>query len=260
MANLTSAQIKTILETASYPEDIEINGALLENDERRKYPSIDVQNITGDEILKEFPTTTLGQTFLIHLFYRYRSFGEQHESDIKNLEDVIFDTIDANSNFSTDVKVTVTQGWRRTSETFPVRRSHSVLTVSSEEISATDPATGATPGDKIEITIPSVGTFKVISIPIDQYGLIKQFDLTQFDEQIFTKIHDVGLLSVEMALSPTQENTLQSQIIIGDDVSISLDLNGTSRSLLVNYADITSSSSREVVRTTILTMDVKTWS
>jgi len=230
----------------------------MQNDERRKYPSIDVQNITGDEQLKDFPTTTLSQTFLVHLFYRYRSFGEQHEPDIKAIEDEIFDTLDANSNFSTDVKITITQGWRRDSETFPVRRSHSVLTVTAEEISGT--ASGTTPGDQINITIPVVGTFKVIAIPIDEYGLIKQFDLEDSDEQTFTKIHEVGLLSVEMALTPAQELTLQAQVRNGDDVTVNLDLNGTTRNLLVNYVDTSASSTREVVRTTTLSMDVKSWS
>ena len=175
----------------------------MQNDERRKYPSIDVQNITGDEQIKDFPSTTLGQIFLVHLFYRYRSFGEQHEPDIKAIEDVIFSTIDSNANFSTDVKISITQGWRRDSDTFPVRRSHSVLTVTAEELSATSPATGATPGDQINITLPVVGTFKVIEIPVDQLGLVKQFDLQDTDEQIFTKIHEAGLLSVELALTPT---------------------------------------------------------
>jgi hypothetical protein len=263
MAILTAAQIKTILEGAVYPEDVEINGALMQNDERRKYPSIDVQNITGEEKFKEFPTSTIGQTFLVHLFYRYRSFGEQEEAKIKALEDVIFDTIDNNANFSINTKVTVTEGWRRNSETFPVRRSHSVLTVSSEEISATSPANSATPGDKINITIPNVGTFKVIAIPVDQFGLTKQLDLGVTvgvsTEEIFTKIHEGGLLSVELALTPAEELTLHNEVNIGDDATLTLDLNGTNRTLVVNYIDTSASSSREVVRTTILSMDVKSW-
>lgn len=104
-----------------------------------------------------------------------------------------------------------------------------------------------------------MGTFKVISTPVDELGLIKQFDLEQDGEQVFTKIHEVGLLAVEMALTPAQEVTLKDQAILGDDATITLDLNGTNRSMLVNYVDTAASSSREVVRTTILTMDVKEW-
>jgi hypothetical protein len=258
MVNLTAAQIRDILAAAVYPEQLSVNGALLQNDERRKYPSIDVQNITGDEQIKDFPTTTLGQTFLVHLFYRYRSFGEAHEPDIKAIEDVIFSTLDNNANFSTDVKVSITQSWDRRSETFPVRRNHSILRVTSEEISSTDPST-AVPGDQIDVTIPSVGTFKIISTPIDQYGIVKQFDLEDNDTQTFTKIHEFGLLSLEMALSPAQEQTLRTQVIAGDDVTITMDFNGTTRDLLVNYTDTTASTSRETVRTTILTMNVKDW-
>ena len=159
MTNLTAAQIKTILEAATYPESVEINGALLQNDERRKYPSIDVQNITGDENTRGFPTSTNGQTFLIHLFYRYRSFGEQEESKIKAIEDVIFGTIFDNINFSTDTKLTVTQSWQRDSETFPVRRAHSILTVFSDEIEFID--------NLYSVIVPGQGTVGLISKPVD---------------------------------------------------------------------------------------------
>ncbi|MBK5115263.1 MAG: hypothetical protein JJE41_16680, partial [Candidatus Heimdallarchaeota archaeon] len=122
MANLTAAQIAAILDAVVYPvnEGVEVNASLMQNEERRKYPSIDVQNVTGEEHIKGYPTKTTGQTFLVHLFYRYRSFGEQEEPGIKVLEDIIFDTIDANANFSTDIKISVSQSWDRKSETFPV--------------------------------------------------------------------------------------------------------------------------------------------
>lgn len=159
MSNLTAAQIKAILETAAYPENVEINAALMQNEERRKYPSIDVQNITGTENTRGFPTSTTGQTFLIHLFYRYRSFGEQEEPKIKALEDVIFQTIFDNVNFSTEVKLTVTQAWQRDSETFPVSRSHSVLTVFFDEIEFID--------NLYSVIVPGEGTVGLISKPVD---------------------------------------------------------------------------------------------
>jgi len=159
MATLTAAQIKTILESAVYPEEVEISGALLQNDERRKYPSIDIQNVTGEENQRGFPTSTTGQTFLVHLFYRYRSFGEQHEPDIKAIEDVIYDTILNDANFDTDQKLTITQSWNRISETFPVHRSHSILTVSSEEIEFIE--------HLYSVIVPIIGTVALISKPVD---------------------------------------------------------------------------------------------
>ena len=200
MANLTAAQIKSILETAVYPEEVEINAALMQNDERRKYPSIDVQNVTGEETVKGFPTKITGQRFLIHLFYRYRSFGEQHEPDIKALEDVIFDTIDANANFSIDTKITITQSWNRQSETFPVRRSHSILTVQTDDLEST---TGeGIPGDEIEITFPNpLGSFKVINLTTDDRTNLKDTDRPDDGERIFTKINFQGLGVVELEFS-----------------------------------------------------------
>lgn len=159
MAILTAAQIKTILEGAVYPETVEINASLMQNDERRKYPSIDVQNITGEENTRGFPVSTTGQTFVIHLWYRYRSFGEQEEPEIKALEDVIYDTILNNANFQTTANLQVIQTWQRDSETFPVRRSHSTLTVSSEISEFED--------NNFSVIVPGVGEVNLISKPVD---------------------------------------------------------------------------------------------
>lgn len=262
MSTLTAAQIAAILDDIVFPanEGVEVNAALMQNEERRKYPSVDVQNITGEEQIKDFPTTTLAQTFLVHLFYRYRSFGEQHEPDIKVLEDLIFDQLDNDTNFSTDVKVSITQGWRRNSETFPVHRSHSILTVRAEEISGTEPATGATPGDQIEIDLGgTLGQFKVISIPTDEIGIVKELNLEQGGEEIFTKINRTGLLSTELALTPAQEELLFTDVDSGVTKNIDLILNGFTRTLQVNFTNIIASSTREEIRTTILTMDVLNW-
>ncbi len=256
MANLTAAQIKVILDgIITFPQTIRISAALLQNDERRKYPSIDVQNITGDEQLKGLPTTTLGQTFLIHLFYRYRSFGEEHEPDIKEIEDLIFDAIDNDANFSTDTKVTITQSWNRISETFPVRRSHSILTVSAEEISSTDG--DGIPGDKITITFPVIGELDVISLATDERSINKQLDLNDDAERIFTKISNSDLLIVEVELSNTTEPQMETQVHDADDIDITLTKNGVDQILSVNLTSMISGADRTRVQTTLITMDVK---
>jgi hypothetical protein len=261
LVNLTAKEIADILDpnVVTYTEFVEVNAALMQNEERRKYPSIDVQNITGDEQIKDFPTTTLGQTFLVHLFYRYRSFGQEEEPKIKEIEDTIFNTLDDNSNFSTDVKVSITQGWRRTSETFPLKRSHSILTVTTEEISSTDPATEATPGDQIEFLIANFGQFKVISIPSDEIGILKELNLQDTSTQTYTRIRILGSLSVELALSPPQEDNLFALIDAGNNDIVELILNQVTRTLRVNFTNMIASSTREEIRTTILTMDVVEW-
>ncbi len=256
MGTLTAAEIQTILEAAVYPEEVEINAALMQNEERRKYPSIDVQNITGTEQLKGFPTTNTGQKFLVHLFYRYRSFGEQHEPDIKALEDIIFDTIDNDANFSIDLKVTVTQSWNRQSETFPVHRSHSILTVEADEITSSDSA--GVPGDEIEITFPSPpGTFKVINLTADDRTLLKDLDRPDTGEEIFTKIHFDGLIVAEIELTVQDESDLDALIDAGDDITVTLTKAGNAIPLTVNLTSRVSSATRSTIQTTLVTMDVK---
>lgn len=157
---LTAAQIKTILDGATIPENPRVSSSLLQNEERRKYPSINVQNVTGEENTRGFPISTTGQTFLIHLFYRYRSFGEQEEAKIKSIEDAIYDAIFNDTNFSTTNNLTVAQNWQRDSETFPTRRSHSTLTVTSEQAEFIDNA--------YSVIIPGIGTVQLISKPVDR--------------------------------------------------------------------------------------------
>ena len=258
MALLTAAQIAAILDAASYPtsEGIEVNAALMQNEERRKYPSIDVQNITGEETRKDFPTKGITQTFLVHLFYRYRSFGQQHEPDIKTLEDIIFDTLDQDSAFDVPgVKVSVAQSWNRDSETFPVHRSHSILRVTTEEIAATDGS--GIPGDKITIEFPTIGTLTVISLATDDKSISKQLDLTDSAERIFTKISNTDLLIVEVELTTTTEPQLETQVHAGDDITVTLTKSGIAQALTVNLTNMIASATREVVQTTLVTMDVK---
>lgn len=256
MATLTAAQIKTILETGVYPEVIQINAALMQSEERRKYPSIDVQNVTGDENLKDFPTKSVGQTFLVHLFYRYRSFGEQHEPDIKAIEDVIFDTLDQDAAFAVPgLKVSVAQGWRRQSETFPIQRAHSILTVTTAETEATDGA--GIPGDEITITFPTLGTLTVISLATDERSINKQLDLKDDAERIFTKISNSDLLIVEVELTTTTEPQLETQVHAGDDISVTLTKNSVAQVLTVNLTSLVSSATRSTVQTSLVTMDVK---
>lgn len=258
MANLTAAQIATILKAVVYPpnEGVEVNAALMQNEERRKYPSIDVQNVTGDEQLKDFPTTTLGQTFLIHLFYRYRSFGEQEEPQIKVLEDLIFDAIDNDANFTTDVKVTITQSWQRESETFPVHRSHSTLTVTAEEISSTD-GSGLS-GNEMTLDIPGLtGQLKIINLSADDRTLQKSNDKLQDGEEVYTKIHLGGLFVADVELSFSQETEFEAILDAGDDISITITKSGNPRVLVVNPTSMVHSASRDTIQTTLLTFDVK---
>ena len=62
-----------------------------------------------------------------------------------------------------------------------------------------------------------------------------------------------------MAHSTAQEQTLLTLVIAGNDVSITMNFNGSTRTLLVNYASTAASTSRETVRTTVLTRNVNNW-
>lgn len=251
---LTAEQIKTQLETISFTFPVKrINAYVEKNESHRKYTSIDIQNITGEEEIEIVPTTTTKQVFLVHLYYKTRATGADQEPKIKTTEDQIFDSLDALQ--STDENVQVLQSWDRKPETFPLARVHSTIRVTSEAISSTD-GQGIV-GDNITIELPSpVGTIDVIDVLTDEAGIVKDLDLTT-SEEIYTKIRNSGLLSVSIAVSVSAENNIKSIIFAGEDIPITFTKGGVADARTANLSTITASGPRTEVQKQILTMDVK---
>jgi len=252
---LTAIQIQTQLKTINFTNiDIKrINAYVEKNESHRKYPTIDIQNITGQEEIEGLPTKTTKQVFLVHLYVRTRATGADQEPDIKATEDQIFNSLDALQ--TTDEFVQVVQGWDRKSETFPLARVVSTIRVTSEAISSTD-GEGIV-GDKVTITLPTVGTIDVINVVTDEAGILKDLDLATDSEEIFTKIRNNGILSVEVAVSVSDENLIKTQIFAGNDITITFTKGGVVDDRLVNLSTLIASGPRTEVETQILTMDIK---
>lgn len=255
MTLLTAVDIKAQLDGVSFANPIkEINAFVRKNEARRKYTSIDIENITGQEETEDVPTTTTKQTFLVHLYVKNRSSGDADESIVKTFEDEIFNSIDALQ--TTDTKVLITQSWDRTSDTFPVVRVHSVLRVTSEEISSTDGS--GVKGDDVTITLPDpVGELKVIDILTDEAGIIQDLDLETNGKRVHTKIRNDGLLSVVVAIDVAKQNEIKTMIFAGDNISVTITKGGTPDARIANLNNIIGSGNRGKILTQILEMDIE---
>lgn len=255
MTLLTSLDIKSQLDSVSFTNNIkEINAFVRKNEARRKYTSIDIENITGQEETEDVPTTTTKQIFLVHLYVRNRSSGDEDESIVKTFEDEIFNSIDALQN--TDTKVIITQSWDRKSDTFPVVRVHSILRVTSEEISSTDGS--GIKGDDVTITLPApVGTLNVINTLTDEAGILKDLDLETDGKRVHTKIRNNGLLSVVIAVDVTKQNQIKTIIFAGDDISVTITKGGTADVRTANLNTLIGSGSRGEILEQILDMDIE---
>lgn len=255
MTLLTAQEIKTQLDGVSFTNNIkEINAFVRKNEARRKYTSIDIENITGQEETEDVPTTTTKQIFLVHLYVRNRSSGDEDETIVKTFEDEIFNSIDALQ--TTDTKVIITQSWDRKSDTFPVVRVHSILRVTSEEISSTDGS--GIKGDDVTITFPApVGTLDVIDVLTDEAGIIKDLDLETDGKRVHTKIRNDGLLSVVVAIDVATQNQIKIMIFAGDDISVTITKGGTADARTANLNSLVGSGSRGEILTQILDMDIE---
>jgi len=252
---LTSLDIKTQLDGVTFANNIkEINAFVKKNEARRKYTSIDIENITGQEETEDFPTTTTKQIFLIHLYVRNRSSGSEDESIVKTFEDEIFNSIDALQ--STNTKVIITQSWDRKSDTFPVVRVHSILRVTSEEISSTDGS--GIKGDDVTITLPApVGTLNVIDVLTDSTGIIKDFDLETDGKRAYTKIRRDGLLSVVIAVDVAKQNQIKTIIFAGENITITITKGGTGDIRTANLNGLVGSGGRGEILKQVLEMDIE---
>lgn len=255
MVLLTAAQIATALEGGTYSEVLNaFNPYVVEDVTRREYPSIDVENITGQEKLKNVPTTNDKQIYLVHLYYRITGFGDADEPNVKLLEDEIFDVIDALQDTST--KITITESWEREHQIFPTPHIHSTLRVTTDEISSTK--SGGITGDDITITFPSpLDTLEVIDLITDGLTNEKDLDITIDKENIFTQKYVTGQLDVKVVLTAAQESQLVTMITAGNDISITLTKSGSDFVKTVNLTTYVNSAPRDQAQSTTISMSVK---
>jgi len=253
MVLLTAAAIKVILDAITFTNNVKaINAFVVQNDSRRKYTSIDIQNITGEEEIEDIQTTTTTQTFLIHLYYRNRGSGEDQEGKIKTTEDQIYNALDAAQTTST--KITIQQSWERKSRAFPIQSVVSTLRVTADEISSTSGS--GVRGDQITITLPVLGVKTILNLITDDTNIVKDLDRTD-TTQVFTKIKEEGLFNAEIEISTAEETQLRTLFTPGDDFSLTITKNGVDRVVTANPINFINSTPRGQVQTTFISMNIK---
>lgn len=255
MTLLTAAGIKAILDAVFFSFNIKaINAFVVQDENKRLYRSIDIENITAREETENVPTTSTKQIYLVTLYARIGGSGSQTEPEVQTLEEQIFDALDTAQGM--DSKIIITQSWDRKHEVFPVTRIKSTLRVMTEEISSTDGE--GIKGDTVTITLPSpVDTINVINVLTDEAGIIKDLDLETDGKRVHTKIRNDGLLSVEIAINVTAQNNIKEMIFAGDDISITVTKGGTADARTANLNTLIDSGSRGEILKQILNMDIE---
>ena len=255
MTLLTAADIKAILDGVSFSFNIKaINDFVVQDENKRLYRSIDIENITAREETEDVPTTNTKQIYLVNLYARIGGSGSQTEPQVQTLEEEIFDALDAAQGM--DSKVIITQSWDRKHETFPVTRIKSTLRVTTEEISSTDGS--GIKGDDVTITLPApVGTIDVNDVLIDEAGIIKDLNLKTDGKRVHTKIRNDGLLSVVVAIDVPTQNQIKTIIFAGDDISVTITKGGTADVRTANLNSLVGSGTRKEILKQILDMDIE---
>ena len=255
MTLLTAADIKAILDAVSFSFNIKaINDFVVQDENKRLYRSIDIENITAHEETEDVPTTNTKQIYLVTLYARIGGSGSQTEPEVETLEEEIFNAIDAAQGM--DSKVIITQSWDRKHETFPVTRIKSTLRVMTEEISSTDGE--GIKGDDVTITLPApVGTINVIDVLTDEAGIIQDLDLDTDANRVHTNIRKDGLLSVVVAIDVPTQNDIKAIIFAGDDISLTITKGGAADARTANLNTLIDSGSRGEILTQILEMDIE---
>lgn len=255
MVLLTAAQIAAALDAFTFTIPLkEINGYVVQDVSRRLYPSIDVANVTGQETLRDVPTTNTNQIYKVILYYRVVGFGNLDEPDIKTLEDEIFGVIDGLQDTTT--KITITESWKREPSVEGTTHVTSTLTVQTDEISSTSGE--GIPGDQITITFPApLGTLKVNDLINDSLNAEKDLDKDDEGEEIFSLMHLSGLVDVDVELTTTNESQFDALLAAGTDISITLTKGGVGFVKTANLIGRSNSAPREEIQKTLISMDIK---
>ena len=254
MALLTSTEIAEALGGKAFSIDIKsINGYVIQDVARRDYPSIDVENITGQEQISDVPTSNTNQTYEVHLYYRIVGSGNIDEPNVQTLEDEIFETIDSIQDTTT--KITITESWQRKHSVEGTPHIQSTLRVITNEIFST--SGNGIRGDQMTITFPDIGTVDVINLINDSITAEKDLDLVNGGEEIFSLKHLSGLLDVEVEFTATAESQIDALLALGDDISITLTKGGQPFVKTANLITRSNSSTRSEIQTTIISMDIK---
>lgn len=255
MALLTAAQIAAALDAFAFTITLkEINGYVVQDVGRRIYPSIDVANVTGQENLRDVPTTNTKQIYKVILYYRVVGFGNLDEPDIKTLEDEIFGVIDGLQDTST--KITITESWKREPSVEGTAHVTSTLTVQTDEISSTSGQ--GIRGDQITIEFPApLGTLNVIDLITDSLVVEKDLDVDADAEEIFSLMHLSGIVDVEVEITTTKEPQLDAILSAGTDISITLTKGGTAFVKTANLISRSNSAPREEIQVTVISMNIK---
>ena len=255
MALLTAAQIAAALDAFAFSITLkEINGYVVQDVSRRLYPSIDVANVTGQENIRDVPTTNTKQIYKVILYYRVVGFGNLDEPDIKTLEDEIFGVIDGLQDTTT--KITITESWKREPSVEGTTHVKSTLTVQTDEIFST--SGDGIRGDQITIEFPApLGTLDVIDLITDSLTAEKDLDIDADAEEIFSLMHISGLVDVEVELTTTTEPQFDALLAAGTDISITLTKGGVSFVKTANLISRSNSAPRKEIQKTVISMNIK---
>lgn len=258
MPTVTAANVKAQLDAIIWTgteNPVRINDYVEKNESHRKYPSIDIQNITGQENIEGLPTTEIKQVYLVHLYWKTKGTGAAQEPKIKTAEDLIFNKLDAWKSPDTEY-IQIVQSWDRKSEIFPVSRVHSTLRVSYDAIESTDG--NGIPGSDVTIDFPgAIGELSVLNLIADEQSIVEDLDITIDPKEIFTRIHNAGILSVEVATTKTNIDLLKAQVQSGSSSgTVTISYAGSDSIYTVNYVSVVTSGPRTEVLKTIVTMNV----
>lgn len=164
---LTAAAIKTILDALTYAEPIHIFD-YVRPENRRKYPSIEIDN-QGAELRRQDPQIQENsQRFLIHLYYRLRADGSNDIAKEKAIEDVIMAGLEAATLAGSKIFVE-DKDWNRLYISQPIHYVDSTLTISVTEI--TSQTGSGRLGANQTLELPGSISLPLLSKPVDDYGI-----------------------------------------------------------------------------------------
>lgn len=249
---LTSAQIASYLDPLAYPIPIKLYSNP-QPQNRRKYPSIEVDNNVPQDVEENYEKTTTRQRFQIHIYMRIKMGDTNETVTLENIETLIKTALDG-VQIAGSVIYLETKSWNRNKLDQPVTYYDSILTISAEDIASTQ--AGGVLGSKIQLGLPGPISIQLLSEPSMTQGYRYDEDHDDIGSRVLTWTVPLGEGLFEYATTSTLDTSIKSLIDAKVKHACSITKNGTLTNFNAYLTETRKTAPYDNIERTVLVLQI----
>lgn len=254
---VTTAQIKAQLDTIDWAANglpvIQVN-TNLQVPGRRKYPRIDIENVSMTNTQENVRTTTTEQRFLVHAYYKVVGRANDEEAKVSTIEDLVAASLDGFVLGTERIRIQNFSWDRKTINTIP-RHIETALTLLVEAIDPTNP--DAVMGGDITLDTPNITGIKILSKPNDRDNDSTEDILDDtLDRKAVAPINTIRSIFIEMQSTDANLDEFRTLKKTRTPQEFTINRPTSSESVTAYIKDISASATFDDIETFVTQLEV----